>query len=165
MNPHDPTAPNTNPRLLAQMLGMDARAKWRTEELAAMFRHQMSAPLDPTPGALGPLPAGAPLVLPADTATFGELLRHPKPSLEWLVLVKELGRALRQDPDLPVPEEIAAALYFLPILAARLRLNERISSLPDARLHEAAAHLLAQPFVDEPARQLARASLALLSKS
>lgn len=165
MHPSDPAQPAAEPRLLAQMLGMDGRAKWRAEELAAMFRHQMSAPLDPTPGALGPLPAGAPLALPADTATFGQLLRHPQPSLEWLVLVKELGRALRQDPDLPVPEEIASALYFLPILAARLRLGERISSLPDAPLAQAAAHLLMQPFVDDHTRLLARQSLDLLTQS
>ena len=145
---------------LASLLssGGEPSKLWRPEELAAIFRHQMSAPMVVDLGAfdartalrLRTLSETQGLVL----KSFGDLFHHPAPVLELLELVKDFAKANVDQPESGLPGEIAAALYYTSIAAALVRLNTRITQLPDAALQAGLQHTLAQAWLDEPTREL-----------
>ncbi len=78
----------------------DDEELWRPEEFAAIFRHQLTAPLHTDLAGLDPqigeklaglrTPDGQPV------ATFGDLLRHPAPPVALLELVKEFAKTSRR---------------------------------------------------------------------
>jgi len=131
--------PSDNPQLLAQLISLagDRRASWLPEDLSAMWRHQLRAPLDfdlaeTAPDARATIvhlstAGGAPL------RTFADLLNHPAPPLELLRFAKDFAKIKRADANAGFPKEIATALYYAVIAAAQLRHNERLTELgPDA---------------------------------
>src|SRR5437879_6993673 len=100
------------PKRLATLLAIDqipARL-WRPDELTAIFKHQLAAPvqLDLAEGTAGnatALPSGFP-----EIRTFDELFHHPKPPIELLRSVKEFAKANRDHPASALPNEIATVL-------------------------------------------------------
>jgi hypothetical protein len=140
---------------------------WRPEELAAIFRHQMSAPMVVDLGAfdertaqrLRRLSEAQGLLL----KSFGDLFQHPAPSVELLELVKEFAKANVDHPESGLPGEIAAALYYTSIAAALVRLDRRISQLPDGDLQIGLKRTLAQGWLDEKTRELLGQALAKVS--
>jgi hypothetical protein len=78
----------------------DDQELWSPEEFAAIFRHQLTAPLCTELAGLDPqlgeklaglcTPDGRPF------ATFGDLLRHPAPPVALLELVKEFAKMSRR---------------------------------------------------------------------
>lgn len=151
---------NASPGKVAELLGMGgvpARV-WRPQEIAAVFKHQMSAPvavdLDTLPSKLQEqlrfLSDAGGLLL----KSFRDLFQHPSPPVELLVLVKDFAKMnLNQSASL-LPNEVAAAVYYLSIAAALVRLNRRISALKDDELSTGFRLVLAQDWLDEPSRQL-----------
>jgi len=142
---------------------------WRPDELAAIFRHQMSAPmlvdlrgfdlriatrLRTTSEAQGLL-----------LKSFADLFHHPAPLVELLELVKDFAKANLDHPESGLPGEIAAALYYTSIAAALVQLDTRISQLPDADLQRGLSWTREQPWLDERTRQLAAKALEKLSDS
>src|SRR5208337_2900138 len=83
--------------------GRERDRLWRTDELAAIFRHQMSAPVlvdlggfDPrTAARLKNLSEAQSLVL----RSFADLFRHPSPPVEVLELVKDFAKANMDHPE------------------------------------------------------------------
>ncbi len=154
---------------LASLLssGGERTRLWRTEELAAIFRHQMSAPMmvdlgvldAPTAQRLKTLGEAPGLRL----KSFGDLFQHPAPALELLEMVKTFARANVDHPESGLPGEIAAALYYASIAAALVRLNARITQLPDAALREGLLRTLEQTWLDEQTRALLAQALAKVS--
>ena len=111
--PHK-TAFDTDRRQLATLLDLspDAGRLWRDEELGALLRHQMTAPMQVD---LINLERG--LALKVRTLaeaqgltlkSFGDLLAHPNPPVELLKITKDFAKACRLSPRSPVPHEIAA---------------------------------------------------------
>jgi hypothetical protein len=135
----------------------DARL-WRPEELAAIFRHQMSAPMlvdlgsfdAATATRLKSLSDAQGLLL----KSFADLFHHPAPPLELLQLVKNFAKANVDHPDSGLPGEVASALYYSSIAAALVHLNRRISQLPDADLFRGFRWLENQPWLDEKTKGL-----------
>ena len=145
----------------------DAAAAWGEGDWAAMLRHQMAAAIRPDVGA-----GSAALIRFAGTAggsanlldrSFGELLHHADPPPAALELVKEFAKAARDDPDGPLPAEVAAVLYYASILVARARCGRRISALPDEALRRGAERVLAGTWIDERTRSLFVTGLAVLN--
>ena|SRR5438093_9732349 len=154
------------PKRLAALLEIDqvpARV-WRLDELTAIFKHQLAAPvqLDLAEGTAGNAPA-LPSAFP-EIRTFDELFHYPKPPIELLKSVKEFAKANRDHPASALPREIATALYYGSIVVARWRCGEVITTLNDEELRAGIEWAIAQPWVDERTRSLLReASVALNS--
>ncbi|MGA2662405.1 MAG: hypothetical protein ABSH34_33410 [Verrucomicrobiota bacterium] len=137
---------------------------WRQEEMAAIFRHQMAAPLAVDLGGLAP-PAARRLealaaAQGAPAQSFADLLRHQSPPLELLEMVKDFAKTNADHPENGLPKEIAAVLYYACIAAALLRLKARISKLSDADLGRGLRWAAEQPWPDEETKQLLARALA-----
>ena len=147
----------------AQLLGLidvneTTPSTWRLEDLEAMFRHQMSAPLDfdlsaeaflgsATMEALNELPE----VDKSGTATFGRLFLHPKPPIGLLKLSKDFfKRTAKLHPKDSAEHQVAYLCYLLSVIAARLRHGKRITTLGDSELLTGLDWALKQAWVEKP---------------
>ena len=158
----------SRPRGLSTLMSSasDRGRLWRPEELAAIFRHQLSAPVlldlggfDPgTARTLKRLGEAEDLLL----KSFSTLFQHPTPPRELLELAKDFAKANSNHPDSCLPAEIATALYFTSIAVAIVRLRCRISHLPDTELRRGLEWVRTQPWVDVETKQLVSAALDML---
>jgi len=145
--------------LAALMEGSAEQARlWRPEELGAIFRHQMAAPVLVD---LGGYDAGAAVRLKklSDAQSlllksFSDLFLHPAPPAELLELTKSFAKANMDNAESALPNEVAAALYYTSIAAALVRLDRRISKLGDADLRRGLLWTREQPWLDDPTREL-----------
>jgi len=139
---------------------------WQPDELAAVLRHQLSAPVEfdlasMTPGErarLKTLAASRGLLV----RSFKDLLHHPNPPIELLKMTKEFARANREHPDAFLPAEIATVLYFGSIAAAMTRCRECITELDEPALRKGFSWVLEQQWVDEPTRAVFQEALQFL---
>ena len=83
-----------------------------------------------------------------------ELLQHPLPPIQLLVMVKDSAKSCRQAADAPLPKEVASVGYYLCIAAALLRLGQKLSSLNDQELRHGMDWVLGQPWVDDGSKCL-----------
>jgi hypothetical protein len=152
-------------KLAALMATGEERAwPWRPDELAAIFRHQISAPMlldlgsfdSHTATRLRTLSDAQGLLL----KSFGDLLHHPAPPVELLEMVKDFAKSNMDHPEGGLPSEIASALYYCSIAAALVQLDLRISRLPDADLQRGLRWTTEQGWLDEKTKGL----LTLASK-
>jgi len=148
------------PKSLAAFLAAkaeDARL-WRPEELSAIFRHQMSAPILVDLGGFDPATASRLKNLSEAQClllkSFGDLFHHPVPPLELLTLTKDFAKANMDHPESSLPQEVAGALYYTSIATALVRLGARISQLKDADLRRGLNWTKDQPWVDQPTREI-----------
>ena len=128
------------------------------DELAAIFRHQISAPMLVDLGGFDPRTASR-LKLVSEAQglllkSFADLLHHPSPPVELLELVKDFAKANLDHPESGLPAEIASALYYTSIAAALVRWDTRISKLPDAGLQRGLSWTREQAWLDEKTREL-----------
>jgi hypothetical protein len=132
--------------------------------MAAIFEHQMRAPLLADLAGLAPAAARRMEALSGaqggSAQSFGELLRQPSPPLELLELVKDFAKSNADHPENGLPKEIAAVLYYGCIAAALVRLKARISKLSDAELGRGLRWAVEQPWLDKETRQLLVLALA-----
>ena len=131
---------------------------WCPDELAAIFRHQMSAPMLVDLGTFDPRTATRLRTLSEAQGlllkSFADLFHHPAPLIELLELVKDFAKANLDHPESGLPGEIAAALYYASIAAALVRLDARISQLPDADLQRGLRWTMEQAWLDEKTKEL-----------
>lgn len=153
--------------VLARLMdvAMEDETLWRPDELAAVLRHQLAAPLEFPPDPLDGRPedwvqAACAAATPA-IRCFGDLFAHPRPPLELLRKTKDYAKVCRTRGDGAVPAEIATLLYVLSIVTARSAHGERISELNDQSLGHVAAWAVGQPWVDETTRDLLRRAPAV----
>jgi hypothetical protein len=156
------------PEALASLLalGDDTERVWRPEELAAVFRHQMAAPVSVDLGSLDPGVSGKLKTLTDASGlllkSFRDLFQHPAPPPELLCLVKEFAKLNRDQPGSCLPPDVAGVLYYLSIAAALARRNQRISALSDEELQRGFTWALNLTWIDEPARELLGSASARL---
>jgi hypothetical protein len=155
------TADNSQPGALAAMLAVDEAAArlWEPQELAGILRHQLAAPLGFDLASANPASAEQVSRLsqsaqPALIHTFSDLLHHPAPPIQLLVLAKDFAKTSRQDPHSPLPQEIAAVIYFAAIAVAQRLYGKRITALGEGAVREGIDWVLAQPWVDGKTRSL-----------
>jgi len=161
----------SNPKGLAALFnsGSATARLWRPDELTAIFRHQLTAPVLVD---LGRLDLGAAAKLKGLTdaqglilKSFAELFHHPTPPIELLAMTKDFAKANMSQPESALPHEIATAIYYLSIAAAAVRLGERISQLPDADLRRGYAWACAQEWIDADTKALLLTASGRLSGS
>lgn len=169
MTAHKRAVFDTDRRQLATLFEMspDAERLWRDEELGAILRHQLTAPMQVD---LINLERGLALKVRslADSLgltlkSFGDLLAHPNPPVELLKVTKDFAKACRLSPHSPMPHEIASVLYFASIAAALVRCRRRITGLKDDALAEGLRWVLSRTWLDAPTRSLAEEGLQLLA--
>jgi serine/threonine protein kinase len=147
-------------RRLAEMMafGRGDVGLWKPQELAALLRHQLDAPLafdfgtlDP---ALGQQAEGIGCGEEPPILTFRDLLHHPRPPVALLELTKRFAKSCSGRPDAALPEEVATVLYTLSIVAGMMRCGSRITELDDRQLRERLDWALSQPWIDPSTRRL-----------
>lgn len=160
MNSDNTKVFDTDPKKLAEFID-SCRAGgtvWRPDDLAAVLRHQMSAPvqfdlaiLDPRLGEqVRLLAASQGLVL----NSFRDLFRHPNPPLKLLEMVKDFAKRAAAGTEGPLPREIASVLYYASITAAEFRCQARISKLSEEELRRGLEWALSQSWLDDETRNL-----------
>jgi len=162
---------HTRPDSLAQIMGLGEAdpEMWKPEELGAILRHQLSAPVDFDLRYLGSEAVerfGA-IGMPSDPPieSFHDLLHHPRPPVELLRLTKEFARACRSRPDSLLPDDVAAMLYVLSIVVALTKCGQRITGLDDQALRHSLDWTLEQSWVDEATRELLNEGFQSLSSA
>jgi hypothetical protein len=140
---------------------------WRADELAAIFRHQLSAPILLDLGSFDPRTAiRLRTVSEAQSLllkSFDDLFHHPAPSQELLELVKDFAKANMDHPESGLPMEITTALYYTSIAAALVHLETRISKLSDTDLRSGLGWARQQAWLDEKTRDLLAEALKKIS--
>jgi hypothetical protein len=158
------------PKSLAAFLaaGSERARLWRPEELSAIFRHQMTAPILVDLGGFDPATAARLKTLSEAQSlllkSFSDLFHHPVPPLELLTLTKDFAKANMDHPESSLPQEVAAVLYYASIAAAAVRLDARISQLPNAELQRGLVWAGDQPWVDDRTREIFVQALKKISQ-
>ena len=133
---------------------------WGEDELAAVLRHQLAAPLASDLGTMRGVGVGEVEQLAREASPpvgcFGELLHHRSPPVELLELTKRFAKRARcaKGAGVSVPKQVAAVLYFASIHVAASKCGRRISALPDAELRDGLSWVRAQHWVDAGTREL-----------
>ena len=159
---------DTDRKQLAALLDLspDAELLWRDDELGAILRHQLSAPLQVD---LINLERG--LAVKVRTLaeaqgltlkSFGDLLAHPNPPIELLKITKDFAKACRLSAHGALPKDVASVLYFGSIAAALVRCRSRITGLSNDAIREGLRWVLARSWTDAPTRALAKECLHLI---
>ena len=159
---------DTDPRQLAALMDPDGERIWGPDELGAILKHQLAAPLQVDLAGLEHGAAGKVKTLAAAQGlllrSFGDLLRHPHPPIELLRLAKDFAKACRLSPESALPREVATVLYFACIAVALMRCQCRISRLGKAQLREGFEWALKLPWLDAESRRLFRKGLGFVRK-
>lgn len=167
MNDQEPIERN-DPERLASLLPLDGAepALWSPEEMEDLMLHALSVPIGYELSGLGVARAEAVEALCSARGlmvrSFADLLLHPQPPPELLVLTKNYAKLVREHPDSPLPPEAAMVLYYASIAAARLRCGRRISRLDDRDLCRGLAQMTTFPWLPERMRALFQEALAAL---
>lgn len=131
---------------------------WRADELASIFRHQLSAPILVDLGGFDPRTATRLRTLSDAQGlllkSFADLFHHPAPAKELLEAVKNFAKANMDHPESGLPTEIASALYYTSIAAALVHLDARISKLSDTDLQNGLRWAQQQSWLDDATKQL-----------
>ncbi|MGO8764613.1 MAG: hypothetical protein ACLQSR_05685 [Limisphaerales bacterium] len=146
--------------------GEEGARLWRPDELAALFRHQMSTPMLIDLGSLDARAATRLRTLSEAQGlllkSFSDLFHHPAPPLELLELVKNFAKSNVDHPASGLPDEIASALYYASIATALVRLDARISQLSDSDLRQGLLWAKTQAWLDNKTKELLAQALAKL---
>jgi len=161
------SAPKSLAALMAQ--GAERARLWRADELGAIFRHQLSAPILVDLGGFESASAARLKMLSEAQSlllkSFSDLLLHAAPPIELLWLAKDFAKANMDRSDGSLPKEVAAVLYYASISAALTHLDERISQLKDADLERGLRWAKDQAWVDLQIQQLLVQGLDKLSSA
>ena len=150
----------SDPRSLAHVLDLvqGSGKESDPEVLAAVLDDELTRPVQFELSAVGPALAGAARIAASSQGllvkSLGDLLQHPHPPLELLVLAKAYARSNLQHPDSALPRDVALVLYFACIAAAMVRCGRRITQLGTESLSAGLAWAAGQAWVAEETRDL-----------
>ncbi len=159
------------PKSLAAFLaaGQECARLWQPEELGAIFRHQMSAPVLVDLGGFDPATAARLKTLSHAQSllltSFLDLFLHPVPPIELLTLTKDFAKGNMEHPDSSLPNDVAAVLYYASIAAAWARLGRRISRLSDAEFKRGLEWAKGKSWVEAPIQRLFDEALQKLAQA
>ncbi|HZL36169.1 MAG TPA: serine/threonine-protein kinase [Tepidisphaeraceae bacterium] len=133
-------------------LRIDSQSLWSADELAALWRHQLSSPIvDPANERNSDLPQAAPAGESAPP-TFGALLHDSALPISALESARRLAERWRDDPRHSVPTAISRLLHCALASADALRTDRAL--LSHARLGDELAWAAAQPWIDDKTQAL-----------
>jgi len=158
-------------QLLAKAIDLsaDGRDMWRPDELGAILKHQLSAPLRLDLAGRFPERADEIKALTRSVRphikTFWDLLFHPRPPVKLLDLAKEFAKGCQAHPERSIPYDIAMALYVAVIVVARMRCGESISQLQDDVLRDNLKWCLSREWLNDDMRTLFKGARDELRKA
>ena len=169
---HDSNSTETifmsGPAGLARILAQDQSeaALWEPEEMRAIWRHQLRAPIEADLSTVqssnsSALRSAAEAVAFHDKS-FSELLLHSSPPLALLKLTKDFAKQTLKEAEDPQLKEIAAALYYASYAAGMTRCGKRVGGMREHELRDGFDWALARVWLDEQTKALiaeARGSL------
>jgi hypothetical protein len=147
---------NQPPSQIAQALSIDPAAAeaLSDEELGAILRHQLEAPLR--------IDLGTDDSAEDANITYGQLLSAAQPAVELLQRVQRFAKACKSHPDGPLPREVATVLYVATIVKAMLASGQRISALSDADVIAGVRWSLERAWIPASIRALLEAGMQKL---
>ncbi len=157
-------------RRLAELLEVDGSRDrvWREDELAAVYRHQLSAGIRCDLVGFDAKLADQVKLVAASTdlilKSYAELFHHPNPPVELLVLVKDFAKRCRMSSASALPPDIASVLYYQSIACAFVRCGRRITALPDDQLRAGFTWGLKRSWLDGPTGELFRECMERLAE-
>lgn len=158
-----PNLETTSGRDLARLMGMEAdEPTWTTEDLSAVLKHQLSAPLVDELREIKS-DVGIPQDR-ADLTCFADLLHNEQPPASLLRLTKQLMKDRGAKAGALFPREVAAVLYVACICVSVLRCGEAVSMNEAKALKSRIQWSLSQPWLDEKTRELLELGRARLEK-
>jgi hypothetical protein len=131
------------PARLAGLLDVDPPEGWSLQDAATALRHQLAAMLLPDLAVVPGIEIDRLRRIAAPNTTFLELLVSRTPEIELLKALKIWARHVRDDSENPLAGAPATVLYYAAVAAARVRLDQRITSLMDAKLRAGCTWALA----------------------
>jgi len=139
---------------------------WKPEELKAILRHEMTAPIEMDLGGmpkglakgLRQLAGGEGLLL----KSYHDLLHHPSPPVELLEIAKDFAKVSKDSEESPLPRQVAAVIYYACIVTAWMRCGRKITTLNLTALLSGLKWALAQAWVDKETRQLLKEGRACI---
>jgi len=156
---------------LASLLatGEERARLWRPDELAAIFRHQISTPMMVDLGGFDSRTATK-LKMASEAQglllkSFSDLFHHSTPPVELLQMVKDFAKANLDHPESGLPGEIASALYYTSIASALVHLDTRISKLSAADLQQGMNWTREQAWLDDQTRALLAQAVDKISRA
>lgn len=157
-----------DPRRLGYLMQAAAgNESWSNDDLAAIWRHQLTAAVDSDllgtdEQELGRIRAESEskgLLI----ESFRDLLLHPRPPVELLTMTKRFAKRMREARHGGPPKEIAIMLYYA-AAAAALASGVRITSLADSELLKGFKWAVRNEWIDEPTRRLLDEAKMVLSR-
>lgn len=163
------SAMHIDSRRLAELLEVDGSRDrvWHDDELAAVYRHQLSAGIRCDLAGLNARLADQVKLLASSTdlilKSYADLFHHPNPPVELLVLVKDFAKRCRLSSESALPPDIAAVLYYQSIACALVRCRRRITKLSDDELREGLTWGLSRSWLDATTADLFRECMGRLA--
>ncbi len=157
----------TKPEGLARILDDDATDLWSPEEMQAMWRHQLSAPIDIDLATVTSVRAtilrNSPQLASFQGKTFGDLFSHPQVPIELLELTKEFAKQTLKDSEETQLKEVASALYYASYAAGVVHYRKSIGSMKDNELVPGFNWALKQTWLDDQTKKLIAEAMQLLA--
>lgn len=162
ISPPNDDATGAENRRLATLFAIEDQTgtSWDKGDLAALLRHQLSAPLEEEsesklPDDLAKAQSSTEREA-APIRTFNDLFHHPSPPLALLRMVKDFAKLNRIQNRGALPPEVAVVIYYAAIAAALLRHGEAISNLAPTQLLKGIVWALERPWLDGSLEDLFR---------
>lgn len=151
---------------LSDLIAFDAdgRAVWPAAQLKSALREQLLSGLNNLVADRNLFDAISASTTPPLT-NYLDLLRHPRPPLDLLIITKDHAKLAHRDPRSALPPDVALLLYYGSIAAALLRHGRRISRLTDDELRGGFNWAVRQSWVDDETRSLFLKTLRLMRSS
>ncbi len=133
--------------------------EWEDGELNDILEHQLSVPLVQEFGESGDQKELNPVGKaeggdPVDSAqTFQDVFEAPEPDLQCLQRIKVFAQRSRASRGGPLPDDVAAVLYYASILIALIRCEKRITSLSNQELARGVRGLLSRGWLNTDRRE------------
>ncbi len=141
---------------------------WCAEDLGPILRMELDEPLSVDLADMKPLRAERLRRLceahHLTIRSIADVLLHPHPPVDFLILFKQYLKAHRHDPASDKPPEVAWVLYLACIVAAMLRCQRQITMLTPEALRGHLRWALAQTWIDPRLAALLREGLEHLEK-
>lgn len=150
-------------------LSLPEQPNWRPGELSEIFEAELQAPIEVEI-------AGVDRVVMdrwrkwcraqeiVGCGRLVDLIEHPSPPLELLVVLKQYAKAHARHRSAGLPQVVGKALYYLAILVALVQHGSRISSLSDADLLAGIRWCRSIPWVDGRFEEHLRSAERILSE-
>jgi len=138
-----------------------AQAAWTTEQLRKMYQRLLCTRVDKLSTRVPKAAQRAAQLAAASNPPVEkiiDLIRHPNPSLELLELTKGFAKAVFHHSHC-VPPAVSIMLYYLIIVVAMLRHDEKITTLGDEQLKEGIFSRMTEPWLDNGSAQLLQQAL------